>query len=65
MTELERIAPRLHKAYCQEVEYQSRLREARRKGILPLDIAVEEMVRSMRAAARAISRMSIVLKGQQ
>lgn len=64
MNELERIAPRLYKAHKQEAEYQSRLHEARRKGAVPMDIAVEEMARSMRAAAKAMNAMFKTWKGQ-
>lgn len=62
MTELERIAPRLARAYVAEVEYQRRLAEARCRGEIRLDLAMEEMVRSVRAMSRAYS---VYLRGYQ
>ncbi len=52
-TELERVAPRLARAHAAEMKYQRRLAEARRTGEIRIDLAMEEMVRSMRAMSRA------------
>ena len=52
-TSLQQIAPRLARAHRAERQYQTRLAAARRNGgLLPLDIASEEMIRSVRAGLR-------------
>lgn len=56
MSELERIAPRLGKAWREEREYQHWLREARARGAVPAWALYEEMKRGLRAYRRAVVR---------
>lgn len=49
----EDVCPRLARAHAAEGRYQERLAKARRTGLVPMDVAMEEMIRGCRAFGRA------------
>jgi hypothetical protein len=51
-SEFERIAPRLHRAHQDELDYQRRKRDAQQRGLLSMEFAAEEMIRSTRLLFR-------------
>ena len=48
--------PRLARAVEQERAYQTKKRDQRRKGIVTMDVACEEMVRSFRVMGREFGK---------